>query len=84
MDVHNIQRRLGVNHPRAVAKAGELVRLASMKLAGQLGQVWEQTLVALGRVWCFFDHCAYVLLRGRPFQGEICKQAVCFELACQS
>jgi hypothetical protein len=53
MDVSTLARHLGIDEPRVIAKAKELVNLAKVRVSGGLGP------------------------------GEVCKPAICLELACQ-
>lgn len=64
MDVDLLARRVGIRDDKLVGKARELVRLASMKVTGGLGQV--------GAGPCrptMFDCCAYCMHEGHmhPF-----------------
>ena len=87
MNLDHLAKQLAISNPHVVDKAKELLRLSSIKISGGLGQVSSPVLEKYALI-VVFTSCWVSITRFTNMksfmQGEICKAAVCLELACLS
>lgn len=85
MNVDIIARNVGLKDSSLVGKAKELERLASLRVTGGLGQVcaWGHGAMHFRKPWSASLHASNMSHAAHhAAQGEVCKAAICLELAC--